>query len=51
MTIKTDSKTPKVLPRPARRKAEPRAASAVWKPDEVGLTRQELRDIIIDLIG
>ena len=51
MTIKVDPKTPKRLPRPAPRRPESHAAAAVWKPQEVGLTRQELRDIIIDLIG
>ena len=51
MTTKFDPKTPKPLPRPALRKPELRAAAAAWKPQEVGLTRQELRDIIIDLIG
>lgn len=40
----------KALPAPAPRRPEPRAAAA-WKPQEVGLTRQELREIVIDLIG
>ena len=41
----------KALPRPVVRKPEPRQSASAWKPQEVGLTRQELRDIVIDLIG
>lgn len=52
--MQTQSHTPpnsaEASPRPVPRKPEARAASA-WKPQDVGLSRQELRDIVIDLIG
>ncbi len=44
-------KATKALPRPMPRKPEVRTVTPTWKPQEVGLTRQELRDIVIDLIG
>jgi hypothetical protein len=52
-TMQTQSHpTPaKALPRSMPRRPEARAAAPTWKPQEVGLTRQELRDIVIDLIG
>jgi hypothetical protein len=38
--------------RPLPSKPEARAADAApWKPHVVGLTRQEIRDIVIDVIG
>ncbi len=42
----TPPKSAKALPRPM-----PRKPGAGWKPQDVGLSRQELRDIVIDLIG
>jgi hypothetical protein len=50
MQIHTRSKADKPLPRPVPRRPEPRATST-WKPQDVGLTRQELRDIVLDVIG
>ncbi len=41
----------KALPRPVPRRTEPRATTPTWKPQEVGLSREEIRDIVIDLIG
>ncbi len=41
----------KALSRLIPRKPEPRQTASTWKPQEVGLTRQELRDIVIDLVG
>ena len=41
----------KPLPRPVRRKPEGHATGSTWKPQQVGLTREELRDIVIELIG
>jgi hypothetical protein len=46
----THPKSAKALPRPMLRKPEAGTASG-WKPQDVGLSRQELRDIVIDLIG
>ncbi len=51
MQAQSYSMSAKALPRPLPRKPEPRATASAWKPQEVGLTRQELRDIVIDLIG
>ena len=51
MQIQSHPKSAKALPRPVVRKPEPRQSASAWKPQEVGLTRQELRDIVIDLIG
>ena len=50
MQTHSRSKADKSLPRPAPRRPEPRAISS-WKPQDVGLTRQELRDIVLDVIG
>ena len=44
-------KPAKALRRPMLRKPDVNTTDATWKPQEVGLTRQELRDIVIDLIG
>ncbi len=51
MQTQSHLKPAKALPHPMPRKPEARAAAPTWKPQEVGLTRQELRDIVIDLIG
>lgn len=51
MQVQSHLKPAKAMPRPMPRKPEVRTATSTWKPQEVGLTRQELRDIIIDLIG
>jgi hypothetical protein len=40
----------KALPRPLAVKTDPRI-NPVWQPQQVGLTRDELRKIVIDLIG
>jgi hypothetical protein len=52
-TMQTQSHpTPvKALSRLIPRKPEPRQTASTWKPQEVGLTREELRNIVIDLIG
>ena len=41
----------KALSRPIPVKTEPRAATPVWQPQPSGLTREELRKIVADLIG
>jgi hypothetical protein len=41
----------KSLSRPLPVKTEPRAATPTWRPQAGGLTREELRKIVIDLIG
>ncbi len=51
MRIQFPPKPEMALPRPMPRKPEPGPAAPIWKPQEVGLTRQELRTIVIDLIG
>ncbi len=51
MQTQSHLKPAKTLPRPMPRKPEPHVAVSAWKPQEVGLTRQELREIIVDLIG
>jgi hypothetical protein len=51
MQIQSHPKPAKALRRPMRCKPDVNTTDATWKPQEVGLTRQELRDIVIDLIG
>lgn len=51
MQTQSHSKPEKDLLRPMPRKPEDHATGSTWKPQQVGLTRQELRDIVIDLIG
>ncbi len=51
MQVQSHPKSAKALPRPMVHKPEPQQTASTWKPQEVGLTRQELRDIVIDLIG
>ena len=51
MQGQTHPKATKDLPRPLSRKPEVRSAASMWKPQEVGVTRQELREIVIDIIG
>ncbi len=51
MQLQSHSKPAKALPCPMPRKPELRQTASTWKPQEVGLTRQELGDIVIDLIG
>ncbi len=51
MQVQAPPKPMKALPHRLPRKPEASTAASVWKPQEVGLTRQELRDIVIDLIG
>jgi hypothetical protein len=41
----------KPLPHPVPREPEHHATGSTWKPQQVGLTREELRAIVIDLIG
>jgi hypothetical protein len=51
MQTQSHSKPVKDLPRPMPRRPEDHSTGSTWKPQQVGLTRQELRDIVIDLIG
>ncbi len=51
MQIPSSPKPQEAPPRPLPRKPEGGATGPVWKPHEVGLTRQELRAIVIDVIG
>ena len=51
MQTHSDPKPEKALPRPMPRKPEHHASASTWKPQQVGLTREELRDIVIELIG
>jgi hypothetical protein len=51
MQIQSHPKPAKALRRPMLRKPDVNTTDATWKPQEVGLTRKELRDIVIDLIG
>lgn len=51
MQTQSHSMPVKAPQRPLPRKAEDHSTVSKWKPQQVGLTRQELRDIVIDLIG
>ena len=51
MQTPSSPKPQEAPPRPLPRKPEGGATGPVWKPHEVGLTRKELRAIVIDVIG
>jgi hypothetical protein len=51
MRIDAPPRPKPVPPRPLPREGGTSATAPVWKPQEVGLTRQELRAIVIGLIG
>jgi hypothetical protein len=51
MQPQSRSKPVRVLPRPVACKSEENDRTPQWRPHQVGLTRQEMRDIVIDLIG
>jgi hypothetical protein len=51
MRIPSSPKAQEAPPRSLPRKPEASPTAPIWKPQEVGLTRQELRAIVIDVIG
>jgi hypothetical protein len=51
MQIISQANPVKALQRPEPIKTEPRAATPAWQPQPGGLTREELRKIVADLIG
>ncbi|MBM6595180.1 hypothetical protein [Microvirga pudoricolor] len=51
MHTRTPIKPVKAMPRPLSAKPSPRKAMPSWKPQVPNLTRDEIREIVIDLIG
>ncbi len=51
MHTHTPTKSVKAQPRPLSAQKAPRQAAASWRPQTPSLTREEMREIVIDLIG
>jgi hypothetical protein len=51
MQLSSQANPVKALSRPLPVKTESRAATPAWQPQPGGLTREELRKIVTDLIG
>ncbi len=51
MQLGTHANSEKALSRPLPGKTESRTTTSTWQPQPGGLTREELRKIVIDLIG